>query len=87
MATGSGKTFTAITAVYRLLKFTNLRRILFLVDTKNLGKQAEQEFRAYKPNDDNRQFSDLYTVKRFIIVYSKRCSSLYINNSKNVFNP
>ena len=40
MATGSGKTFTAITFIYRLLKFTNAKRILFLVDTKNLGEQA-----------------------------------------------
>ena len=42
MATGSGKTFTAITAIYRLLKFAKAKRILFLVDTKNLGEQAEQ---------------------------------------------
>ena len=39
MATGSGETFTAITFVYRLLKYTNARRILFLVDTRNLGEQ------------------------------------------------
>ncbi|MDB2514622.1 DEAD/DEAH box helicase family protein [Alphaproteobacteria bacterium] len=64
MATGAGKTFTAITSVYRLLKHTNLRRVLFLVDTKNLGQQAEQEFRAFVPNDDNRQFTDLYNVRR-----------------------
>ena len=43
MATGSGKTFTAITTIYRLLKYANAKRILFLVDTKNLGEQAEQE--------------------------------------------
>ena len=42
MATGAGKTFTAITAIYRLLKFGGARRILFLVDTRNLGKQAHQ---------------------------------------------
>ena len=42
MATGSGKTFTAITFVYRFLKYTNARRILFLVDTQNLGEQAER---------------------------------------------
>jgi type I restriction enzyme R subunit len=42
MATGSGKTFTAISFIYRLLKFTEAKRILFLVDTKNLGEQAEQ---------------------------------------------
>ncbi|HOJ06983.1 MAG TPA: type I restriction-modification enzyme R subunit C-terminal domain-containing protein [Ignavibacteriaceae bacterium] len=64
MATGAGKTFTAITSVYRLLKFAKAKKILFLVDTRNLGKQAEQEFRAYKPNDDKRLFPELYTIQR-----------------------
>ena len=64
MATGAGKTFTAITAAYRLLKFGKMRRILFLVDTKSLGEQAEREFRAYRPNDDNRSFAELYGVSR-----------------------
>ena len=64
MATGSGKTYTAITAIYRLLKFAGAKRILFLVDTKNLGEQAEQEFMAYLPNDDNRKFTELYNVQR-----------------------
>jgi len=64
MATGSGKTFTAITSVYRLLKFADAKRVLFLVDTKNLGEQAEQEFMSYVPNDDNRKFTELYNVQR-----------------------
>ena len=64
MATGSGKTYTAITAVYRLIKHADAKRILFLVDTKNLGEQAEQEFMAYLPNDDNRKFTELYNVQR-----------------------
>ncbi len=64
MATGAGKTFTAITAVYRLLKYTGVNRVLFLVDTKGLGEQAEREFLAYRPNDDNRSFSELYGVRR-----------------------
>lgn len=64
MATGAGKTFTAITAVYRLLKHTGVNRVLFLVDTKGLGEQAEREFLAYRPNDDNRSFSELYGVRR-----------------------
>ncbi len=59
MATGSGKTFAAITSIYRLLKHGDAKRILFLVDTRNLGEQAEQEFRAYTPNDDNRKFTEL----------------------------
>jgi len=64
MATGSGKTYTAITAVYRLLKFGGAKRILFLVDTRNLGKQAHQEFMAYTPPDDARKFTELYNVQR-----------------------
>ena len=64
MATGSGKTFTAITSVYRLLKHAHAKRILFLVDTRNLGEQAEQEFLSYLPNDDNRKFTELYNVQR-----------------------
>ena len=64
MATGAGKTFTAITAAYRLLKFGKMKRILFLVDTKNLGIQAENEFRAYQPNDDPRAFPELYGLVR-----------------------
>ena len=64
MATGAGKTFTAITAAYRLLKFGKMRRILFLVDTKSLGEQAEREYLAYTPNDDTRSFAQLYGVRR-----------------------
>lgn len=64
MATGAGKTYTAITSVYRLLKFAKAKKVLFLVDTRNLGKQAEQEFQAFKPNDDKRLFTELYTVQR-----------------------
>lgn len=64
MATGAGKTFTAITAAYRLLKYGRMNRILFLVDTRSLGEQAEREFMAYKPNDDPRSFSELYGVRR-----------------------
>jgi len=69
MATGAGKTFTAITAVYRLLKYAKAKRILFLVDTKNLGEQAEGEFMNYKPSDDGRLFSELYNVRRLNSAY------------------
>lgn len=64
MATGAGKTYTAITAIYRLLKYAGAKRILFLVDTKNLGEQAEQEMMSYLPIDDSRKFTELYPVQR-----------------------
>ncbi len=63
MATGSGKTFTAITAAYRLVKFANAKRILFLVDRANLGRQALKEFQAYATPDDGRKFTELYNVQ------------------------
>ena len=79
MATGSGKTYAAITSIYRLLKHADAERILFLVDTRNLGKQAEQEFMAYVPSDDNRKFTELYGVQRlkssFVSTDSQVCIS------------
>ncbi len=64
MATGAGKTYAAITAMYRILKHAKGKRILFLVDTKNLGEQAEQEMFSFTPSDDNRKFTELYAVQR-----------------------
>lgn len=63
MATGSGKTFTAISFVYRLIKHTNAKRVLFLVDRNNLGKQAMVEFGQYRTPDDGRKFTELYNVQ------------------------
>lgn len=64
MATGSGKTFTAVNVAYRLLKYAGAKRILFLVDRSNLGKQTWDEFANFEPPDDPRKFPDLYTVQR-----------------------
>ncbi|MCE7910757.1 MAG: restriction endonuclease subunit R [Candidatus Brocadia sp.] len=85
MATGSGKTYTAITFIYRLLKYTHARRILFLVDTKNLGEQAEQEFMAYQPNDDNRKFTELYGVHRLKSSNIPTDSQVYISTIQRLY--
>lgn len=63
MATGTGKTFTAVTFIYRLIKFAKAKRILFLVDRSNLGRQALREFQQYTAPDDGRKFTDLYNVQ------------------------
>jgi type I restriction enzyme R subunit len=60
MATGSGKTFTAVNIAYRLLNYGAAKRILFLVDRGNLGKQTEDEFTNFTPPDDTRKFPQLY---------------------------
>lgn len=91
MATGSGKTFTAITSVYRLLKLKDennnnvVRRILFLVDTKNLGEQAEQEFMSYLPNDDNRKFTELYGVHRLKSKHIPDDNHVYISTIQRLY--
>ena len=64
MATGSGKTFTAINFIYRLIKFAKARRVLFLVDRGNLGKQTLKEFQQYVSPYNNYKFSEEYIVQR-----------------------
>jgi type I restriction enzyme, R subunit len=85
MATGSGKTFTAITFIYRLLKYSKAKRILFLVDTKNLGEQAESEFRRYIPQDDNRLFPELYGVTRLSSSFIPKDSQVYISTIQRMY--
>lgn len=63
MATGSGKTFTACTVAYRLIKYAGAKRILFLVDRGNLGRQTVNEFQQFTTPDDGRKFTDLYNVQ------------------------
>ncbi len=85
MATGSGKTFTAITSVYRLLKHAKAKRILFLVDTKNLGEQAEQEFMKFVPNDDNRKFTELYNARRLSSRYVPKDAQVCISTIQRMY--
>ncbi len=63
MATGSGKTFTAANISYRLIKHADARRILFLVDRANLGRQTLKEFQQFVTPDDGRKFTELYNVQ------------------------
>jgi len=85
MATGAGKTYTAVTFIYRLLKFTEAKRILFLVDTKNLGEQAEQEFMSYLPVDDNRLFTTIYGVHRLKSSYVPADNHVYISTIQRLY--
>lgn len=85
MATGAGKTFTACSFVYRLLKHAKAKRILFVVDTKNLGEQAEQEFLKYQPTDDNRKFTELYNVQRLSSNYIASDSQVCISTIQRLY--
>ena len=85
MATGSGKTFTAATFIYRLLKHADVKRVLFLVDTKNLGEQAEQEFMSFQPKDDNRKLTELYNVQRLNSSYIATDSQVCISTIQRMY--
>lgn len=63
LATGAGKTYTACNFTYRLLKYAKAKRVLFLVDRNNLGRQTLKEFQAFRPADDNRLFTNLHVVQ------------------------
>ncbi|MCX7794652.1 MAG: DEAD/DEAH box helicase family protein [Thermodesulfovibrionales bacterium] len=63
MASGGGKTFTAVSFIYRLIKFAKARRVLFLVDRSNLGRQTRNEFQQYITPDDGRKFTELYNIQ------------------------
>jgi type I restriction enzyme R subunit len=63
MATGAGKTFTACAFTYRLIKYAGARRVLFLVDRSNLGRQATSEFQQFVTPDTGRKFTELYNVQ------------------------
>ena len=64
LATGAGKTYTACTAAYRFLSYTPMKRVLFLVDRNNLGKQAEGEFGMYRLTETGDPFNTIFTVNR-----------------------
>ncbi|MCL6751878.1 DEAD/DEAH box helicase family protein [Nostoc sp. CCCryo 231-06] len=63
MATGVGKTYTSVSFIYWLIKLAGAKRVLFLVDRKNLGQQTQKEFQQYVTPDDGRKFTELYNVQ------------------------
>jgi type I restriction enzyme R subunit len=63
MATGSGKTFTAVNFIYRLVKYGGAKRVLFLVDRGNLGEQTLKEFQQFVSPVNNYKFTEEYIVQ------------------------
>ena len=64
LATGSGKTYLACLASYRLLNYTPTRRVLFLVDRNNLARQTESEFSLFDRTEKQQPMSSLYRINR-----------------------
>jgi type I restriction enzyme R subunit len=85
MATGSGKTFTAISFIYRLIKFAGARRVLFLVDRGNLGRQTKKEFDQYVSPVNNYKFGEEYIVQHLTSNNLDKTARVCISTIQRVF--
>lgn len=85
LATGAGKTFTACLAAYRMLSYTPMHRVLFLVDRNNLGKQAEGEFGTFRLTDTGDAFNAIFTVNRLKSATIPSDSNVVISTIQRLF--
>ena len=85
LATGAGKTYTACLAAYRMLSYTPMRRILFLVDRNNLGKQAEGEFGTFRLTENGDAFNAIFTVNRLRSASIPSDSNVIISTIQRLF--
>ncbi len=85
MATGAGKTFTAVTEAYRLLRFGGFNRILFLVDRNNLADQTIAEFQNYRTPGDGRRFTEIYNVDKLTSAGMLGSSNVVVSTIQRVF--
>ena len=85
MATGAGKTYTAVTECYRLLKHGGFNRVLFLVDRNNLADQTLAEFQNYRTPGDGRRFTELYNVDKLTSAGMLASSSVVTSTIQRVF--
>lgn len=85
MATGSGKTFTAISFIYRLIKFAGARRVLFLVDRGNLGRQTKKEFDQYVSPVNNYKFGEEFIIQHLSSNQLDRSARVCISTIQRMF--
>ena len=85
LATGAGKTYTACLAAYRMLAYTPMRRVLFLVDRNNLGKQAEGEFGTFRLTENGEAFNTIYTVNRLKSSTIPKDSNVVVSTIQRLF--
>lgn len=85
LATGAGKTFTACMTAYRLLSYTPIRRVLFLVDRNNFGKQAEGEFGTFRLTETGEPFNTIFTVERLKSPFIPSETNVVISTIQRVF--
>ena len=85
LATGAGKTYTACLTAYRMLSYTPMRRVLFLVDRNNLGRQAENEFGTFRLTETGDAFNAIYSVNRLKSATVPTDSNVVISTIQRLF--
>lgn len=85
LATGAGKTFTACMAAYRLLSYTPIKRVLFLVDRNNLGRQAEGEFGTFRLTETGEPFNTIFTTERLKSAKIPKDANVVISTIQRLF--
>ena len=85
LATGAGKTYTACFVAYRMLAYTPMRRILFLVDRNNLGKQTENEFGTFRLTENGEAFNTIYAIDRLKSSTIPKDSNVVISTIQRLF--
>ncbi|WP_313266880.1 type I restriction endonuclease subunit R [Epilithonimonas vandammei] len=85
LATGAGKTFTACMAAYRLLSYTSIKRVLFLVDRNNLGRQAEGEFGTFRLTETGEPFNTIFTTERLKSAKIPKDANVVISTIQRLF--
>ncbi len=85
MATGSGKTYTAVNFIYRLVKYAGAKRVLFLVDRGNLGRQTLKEFQQFVSPVNNYKFTEEYIVQHLSSNSLDKSARVVIGTIQRVF--
>ena len=85
MTMGAGKTRTAVVESYRLLKFADAKRILFIVDRAELGRQAYADYKDYMVFEENKMFTDLYNVQHLTSSCIEETSSVVISTIQRLY--
>lgn len=86
MASGAGKTYMSVSMIYRLVKYANVKRVLFLVDRSNLGRQTKKEFDGYIPKDGDHSFSEEYPIQLLNSNSIEPASRIVVSTVQRMYN-
>lgn len=85
LATGSGKTFTACMLIYRMLAYTPMKRVLFLVDRTNLGNDAASALSGFSLTDNKKPLSEIFLINKLDSKKIEPRASVFISTIQRLY--